>query len=222
MIPAALSLVFLFAAPPAKASPAPSPADASDPRALLARIRSNYTATPSVTANFLQTYAPAGFAETSPETGRLTLQAPHEIRFDYDGPEGKVFTFDGDAARQYVAADKQMVVKTLSAAEKSRLPLLFFASPESTLATYEASVNPGANGLADLVLVPKTKGDASRLTLLVSPSGEVKRLTVVDAQSNKTVFTFTQAKGGAKHPDSTFALVPPAGTKILTDQGGTP
>ncbi len=86
----------------------------------------------------MQTYAPSGFAETAPETGRLILQAPDRVRFDYDGPEGKVFTFDGKAGRQFVAADRQLVVRTLSPAEIARLPLVFLESTESLLARYAA------------------------------------------------------------------------------------
>ena len=71
-----------------------------------------------VSCTFVQTYAPAGFAPTAPETGKLVLQAPDRVRFDYDGTEGKVFTFDGTAGRQYVAADRQLVVQ----AARSRRP----------------------------------------------------------------------------------------------------
>ena len=92
---------------------------APDPGAILEAVRKAYTSSPSFTTDFVQTYAPAGFSAAAPETGRVTLQAPDRIRFDYDGPEGKLFTFDGKAARQYVAADRQMIVKTLSASDPS-------------------------------------------------------------------------------------------------------
>ena len=92
---------------------------------LLAKIHKAYTTSPSYTSTFVQIYAPAGFAATSPETGRLTLQAPDQVRFDYDGADGKVFTFDGKAARQYVAADRQMVVRTLGPEDRARLRFCF-------------------------------------------------------------------------------------------------
>jgi outer membrane lipoprotein-sorting protein len=43
------------------------------------------------------------------------------------------------------------------------------------------------------------------------------RLILVDAAANRTTFTFTQKMSGPKHPDSDFALVPPEGTKILSE-----
>jgi len=205
----ALLLTLLLAAASARAQ-APSAAD------LLAKIKEAYGASPSVGLTFVQTYTPAGFAAASPETGRLVLQAPEQVRFEYDGPDGKLFTFDGSSARQYVAADKQLVVKTLSPAERSRLPIVFLESPEKLLARYDGKTRPGPNGLVELVLTPKTEGDPKSLTLLTSAAGEVKRLSVLDAGGNDTVFTFTQKTPGKKRPATDFTLVPPAGTNVVT------
>ncbi len=194
-------------------APAPS---TTDPAEVLARIRSAYTASPSVTATFVETYAPAGFAPASPETGLVTLQAPDQVRFDYDGSDGKVFTFDGRAGRQYVAADKQMVVRALSPSDRQRLPIVFLETPEAILGRYTASVNGALPGVDELTLKPKEEG-LPTLDLLVTSAGEVKRLVVKDAAGNTTTFNFTKKTAGKKRSASTFALVPPPGTKIITE-----
>ncbi|MCM3875998.1 MAG: outer membrane lipoprotein carrier protein LolA, partial [Thermoanaerobaculia bacterium] len=199
------------------AAASPSAAASLDARVVLASIRKAYSSSPSVHCTFVQTYAPAGFAETAPETGQLVLQAPDRVRFDYDGPEGKVFTFDGKAGRQYVAADRQLVVRTLRAEERARLPLVFLESPEALLARYAARVAPAANGLVELTLTPRAGADPKSLTLLAAATGDVKRLILVDAAGNRTAFTFTQKMSGPGRPDSDFALVPPAGTKTLSE-----
>jgi outer membrane lipoprotein carrier protein len=188
-----------------------------DARTVLASVRTAYSSSPSVSCTFVQTYAPSGFAETAPETGRLILQAPDRVRFDYDGPEGKVFTFDGKAGRQYVPADRQLVVRTLSSAEIARLPLVFLESTESLLARYAARAAGKDAGLTELTLTPRAGGDPKSVTLLAAASGEVKRLVLVDAAGNRTTFTFTQKMPGPKRPDSDFALVPPEGTRILSE-----
>lgn len=210
-----MRLIGVLAATATLASAASAPAEGVE--GLLAQIKKTYTTTPSVALTFVQTYTPAGFAAASPETGRLTLQAPDQVRFEYDGRDGKLFTFDGVAARQYVAADRQMVVKPLSASERSRLPLVFFESPERLLARYEAAVHPKQNGLTELVLTPKGDADPKSLTLLTTPDGEVKRLVVVDSGGNETAFTFTQKTPGKKRPPTDFALAPPQGTKVITE-----
>jgi outer membrane lipoprotein-sorting protein len=191
---------------------------AADPAALLAKIRDTYGATPSVSLTFVQTYTPAGFAPASPETGRLMLQPPDQVRFDYDGADGKVFTFDGVSARQYVAADKQLVVKKLTPPERERLPIVFLESPERLLARYDAAAKEKENGLVELVLTPKVEGDPKRITVLASgATGEVKRLSVLDSAGNETAFTFTQRTAGKKRPATDFALAPPAGTRVVAE-----
>ncbi len=185
---------------------------------ILAKIRAAYATAGSVSCTFVQTYAPAGFAPTSPETGKLVLQAPDRVRFDYDGPEGKVFTFDGTAGRQYVAADRQLVVKRLAPGDRERLPIVFLESTEELLARYDAAEAPADNGLVEVVLTPKRRGALKSASLLaVAGTGEVKRLVLVDAAGNRTTFTLTQKIPGAKRPDADFALAPPEGTKILTE-----
>jgi outer membrane lipoprotein carrier protein len=185
---------------------------------ILAKIRAAYATTGSVSCTFVQTYAPAGFAPTSPETGTLVLQAPDRVRFDYDGPEGKVFTFDGTAGRQYVAADRQLVVKRLAPGDRERLPIVFLESTEALLARYDATEAAADNGLVEVVLTPRKPGALKSVSLLaLTGTGEVKRLVLVDAAGNRTTFTLTRKISGAKRPDSDFALSPPEGTKVLTE-----
>ena len=211
--------LFPFEARPAEpaATPPPSATAPLDAKSALASIQKAYSSSPSVSCTFVQTYAPAGFAETAPETGRLILQAPDRVRFDYDGPEGKVFTFDGKSARQYVKADRQLVVRTLRPEERARLPLVFLESPEALLERDAARAAATDTGLVELTLTPRQGGDPKSLTLLAAATGDVKRLILVDAAGNRTAFTFTQKAASQKRPDSDFALVPPAGTKTLSE-----
>ncbi len=189
----------------------------AEARSLLASIQRAYTKSPSVSADFVQTYAPSGFAAAAPETGRVTLQSPDEIRFDYDGSEGKVFTFDGEAARQYVAADRQMIVRRLGRRERERLPLLFFESADSVLERYDATASGTGGGLVELTLTPKAGGEPARIALSVNGDGDVARLVVTDTAGNRTTFTFSGKKAGGRRPASDFALKPPAGTKVITE-----
>lgn len=204
----ALALLLLA---PAFAAGAAEP----DAPALLRAIVSAYHAKPAFQMTFVQSYAPAGFPDASPETGTLTIQAPASLRFDYDGAEGKVYTFDGRAARQYVAADKQIVLKTLTAAEKSRLPLLFLQPASEVLERFSAVARPFGDGLVELTLLPRGEGDLKSVKAIATPAGEVKSLVVLDGEGNRTTFTFTNLSPRKKRPASDFALVPPKGTRVV-------
>ncbi|KAA0253827.1 outer membrane lipoprotein carrier protein LolA [Acidobacteria bacterium ACD] len=207
LLRSALLLLALAGAGAAPAQP--------DARAVLAKVSRAYTASPSVSLTFVQQYAPAGFPDTTPETGRLVLQAPDRLRFEYDGAEGKLFTFDGTAGRQYVAADRQMVVRTLTPEERQRLPLLFLEAPDRVLDRFAATAADAANGLSELTLVPKGGDEPRKVTLTATAEGEVKRLVILDREGNRTTFTFTKKESGPRRPASDFTLVPPKGTKVV-------
>ena len=212
LLAAALAAAALAPAPARAQAAAPAAPDAA---AVLKAIVGTYTGKPAFRMTFVQGYAPAGFPDVTPETGTLTIQPPASLRFDYDGPEGKVYTFDGKAARQYVAADRQIVVKTLTPTEKARLPLLFLQPPAEVLERFSASARYAENGLVEVTLTPRGEGDLTSVAALATPSGEVKRLAVVDAEGNKTTFTFTNPAPRAKRPASDYALVPPKGTRVV-------
>jgi outer membrane lipoprotein-sorting protein len=214
--PAATAFLLAALAAPASGTAGALPAaPAPDAPALLRAIVHAYSGGPAFRMTFVQSYAPSGFPDASPETGTLTIQAPASLRFDYDGPEGKVYTFDGRTAHQYVAADRQVVRKTLTAAEKSRLPLLFLQPPSEVLDRFAASARGGENGLVELSLTPRSEGDLKSVTALATPAGEVKRLVVVDVDGNRTTFTFTGLAPRKKRPASDFALVAPKGTRVV-------
>jgi len=215
--PAVVLLLAVLAVPaaPARAAGAAPPAAAPDAPTLLRSIVNAYTARPAFRMTFSQRYAPSGFPDASPETGTLTIQAPASLRFDYDGTEGKVYTFDGRAARQYVAVDRQIVLKTLTAAEKARLPLLFLQPPSEVLARFTAVAKRAGDGLVELTLTPRGEGDLRSVSALATPSGEIRRLVVLDGEENRTTFDFKDLAPIAKRPESDFALVPPKGTRVV-------
>lgn len=196
-------------------APASRAAEAPDAPALLRAIVGTYTAGPAFDVTFVQTYAPSGFPDVTPEKGTLTIQAPASLRFDYDGPEGKVYTFDGKAARQYVAADRQIVLKTLTASEKARLPLLFLQPAAEVLERFVAVARAADDGLVDLTLTPRSEGDLRSLSIHATPSGVVRRLVVLDGEGNRTTFTLTNPVSRKQRPPSDFALVPPKGTRVV-------
>ncbi len=209
------------AQPTPQALPAPGAARGMDAAALLGKIHDRYLRGAAFTLTFVQTYAPAGFSEVAPEGGTLILQPPESLRFTYNGREGKVYTFDGQKARQYVAQDRQMVVKALSLEEKERLPLLFMTGPERLLARYSAASTPidagEDKGQIELTLEPKAGGEPRRLTVRATTSGELRKLVVLDRAGNRTAFTFSKEESGPRRPASDFTLEPPPGTRIVSE-----
>ena len=116
-----------------------------------------------------------------------------------------------------MAADKQLVVKSLTPEDRGRLPLLFLDAPGKTLARFTASEKKKPDGSAEITLVPVAGGEPRRLVLDVTEAGEVVRLAVTDTSGNETRFTFKEKRAGGTLPASTFTFVPPPGTKVISD-----
>jgi len=146
---------------------------------------------------------------------------------DASGAKVKVLTLGpraavSEAIRLALAmgADEAIVVDDprapeLSGAEKARLPLLFLQPASEVLDRFTAVATAAANGLVDLTLTPRSEGDLKSVAVLVTPSGAVRRLVVLDGEGNRTTFTFTNLAPRAKRPLSDFALVPPKGTRVV-------
>jgi hypothetical protein len=85
------------------ATPTPAPKAGSDAASVFARVSGQYGDGAAHAASFAQTYTPAGFATARRETGTIGIQAPQRLRFDYAGPEKKIFTYDAGEGRLFSA-----------------------------------------------------------------------------------------------------------------------
>src|SRR5690348_1463135 len=94
--------VALLAAPSPEATPA------------LQRAQALYADGRAHAARFVHTYTPAGFANAKKESGEIWIQTPERLRFEYNAPEKKIFTYDGAEGRLYVPEDRQLTLQKFS------------------------------------------------------------------------------------------------------------
>ena len=195
----------------------PLPLPASDPLAELARAARYFRDGKAHSAEFTQRFLPAGFSRPQSESGTLTVQAPESLRFEYGAPAGKVFTFDGEAARFYTAAEKQMIVRRITPEERGTLPLVFLESPASLQKIYEISAEAGAeNGETAIRLKPRAaEAEIAWIRLALRPDGSPSGLSYEAASGDRTEFRFKGFRALPAKPTSDFAFRPPAGTRIV-------
>src|SRR5689334_1415493 len=72
-------------------------------------------------AHFVHTYTPAGFANAKKESGEIWIQTPQRLRFEYNAPEKKIFTYDGAEGRLYVPEDRQLTLQKFSEDQREKL-----------------------------------------------------------------------------------------------------
>ena len=196
-------LALLFAAGPEPAPPALE---------MLSKAASAYGDGSAHTAAFTQIYTPAGFATSKRESGRVWIQAPQRLRFDYAAPDAKIYTYDAGEGRFFSPEDKQLAVRKLSADERARLPLVFLERPEDLSARYEISVDPAG---AVLLKPRAADSDLAWLKLVVNASGMVDNLSYEDTAGNRSEFRFEGWKSEKARPPEDYRITGPKGTRIV-------
>jgi len=211
----ALAIVALLPVRVLAQSPTPAPAPAgvpADAAALLSKAAGSYADGNAHAAAFTQIYTPAGFATSRRESGTVWIQSPQRLRFDYQAPEAKVFTYDAGEGRFFSPEDKQLTVRKLSADEQARLPLLFLKKPDELGERYAIQLD-GSKGV---LLKPKASdADFSWLKLAVSPEGAVDGLSYEDPSGNRTEFRFEGWKSEKPRPSADYRITGPKGTRIV-------
>jgi outer membrane lipoprotein carrier protein len=204
--------------------PAVPPASAGD---VVKKVQAYYAGTQKLRADFRQDYTNTTFGRTSQSDGRMWVQKPGKMRWDYAKPEKKYFISDGTTLWVYEEAAHQAIQQSL---KDQILPVaVTFLYGQGDLATeFNAELDPGKYGGKDAVCVKLTpkKADAQykNLWLVVDPTDfHVSESIIREASDNINHFTFFNIKQNAqaKVEDRHFTFVPPTGVKVVKpDQPG--
>src|SRR3954469_16845236 len=114
--------ISLFIPHPAALSP--SFAQRSELDDLIRKVESRYGAMRGLAAEFEQVYRAPGGRERR-ESGRLVLQRPRRMRWEYDPKPGKLFVVNGRDVWFYVAADREARHADGKRVWGARFPFLF-------------------------------------------------------------------------------------------------
>lgn len=206
----------LLALLPLAATPAPAPKANPDVVAALSRVAALYADGAAHAAPFAQTYTPAGFAMARRETGTIWIQAPQRLRFDYTGPEKKVFTYDVGEGRLFTPEDRQLTIRKLSAEERSRLPIVFLSDPSELERQYAITLEPGDGGGSRALLTPRSpRPDLSWLRLSIAADGTIQALAHEDSSGSRSEFRFEAWRKEKPRPAADYRITGPPGTRVL-------
>ncbi len=190
------------------------PAEATGPSAL-SGLQSWLDGTRTLSGRFEQSLVSGALGTGVKERGRIWVARPGKLRWDYLDPEKKVAIVDGERARLWIEADRQMwegpidassaVVSVLLSGHQ-RLDRLFLAEAvDSTNDHVRVRLRPRGNeaGVEDLVLTldPKT--------------GAISEAEVLDPSGNRMHFRFWALKRNGEISESMFRFEPPPGTEIV-------
>jgi len=173
----------------------------------------------SLQAQFVQTYYSSSVSAPLVERGRLYIQKPGWMRWDYTDPEIKTFLIKKSLYQEYYPEDKQLVQKTLSEEEGEVDVLGLLTGTRSIQDHYavESISFPTENkNVQQLKLTPKGNDPETYILLEVDArSWLVLRAVSFDWAGNKQEFQFSQIEIDVSLPRDIFELKLPPDVDII-------
>lgn len=189
----------------------PLPTASAD--ALLRRVDNHYNHLASMRTQYVERYTGMGMTRT--ESGTLLLKKPGRMRWSYDKPAGKVFLFDGKYAWFYTPGDRQVQRVPARQMDDLHTPLRFLLGHtelQKELDRIQVTLNGTQLSISG---VPKGTQRLQRITLQVTPQGEITAMQIVETGDAETSFTFTGTEENVRTSDTDFRFAVPPGVTVI-------
>ncbi|MEO6418607.1 MAG: outer membrane lipoprotein carrier protein LolA [Polyangiaceae bacterium] len=195
-----------------------APAVRVDVPKLVEKVQNFYDHTTSFKSDFKQEYYVHVHDRRISSHGRVTFSKPGKMDWVYDDPKDNRVVSDGALVKVYEAANHQMFEQHMT---QSQYPAaLAFLTGQGKLADlFDFTIPDGMSFPAGTVLqgVPKqaTPAYAKVLFYIDNATSQVRRVLIIDGQSNRNRFDFENPRVNEPVPASQFQLNPPQGTTII-------
>ena len=199
----------------------PSPfayAQHSEVESLVKRIESRYGRMRGLAADFVQTYRAPGVRPRS-ERGRLVLQRPRRMRWEYNSQPSKLFIVNGREVWFYVPADREATRVDASAVSDARFPFLFLLGNTDLRRAFRSITlveqNSSSPGAQTLRLIPQDKAAGLREILLeVLPDGRITKVSLTDEAGAISEVALENVHENFIAPAEAFIFHPPPGVRV--------
>jgi outer membrane lipoprotein carrier protein len=210
--------MLLGAAAPARAETAVTPREA------VARLEKTLAGLTSFQADFEQTSFLASMGRPLREKGRLSVQKPDMMRWEYEGPEPKTYVYRQGLFLTYVPDDKQLIRQRLPEEQSGDDMRGLLTGKILLTEEFEVEDSPfpgGAPGAVQIKLTPKGQEGETRYLLFEIDSKDwmIRRVVRFDWAGNKTEYVFSRFKANPKLPKDAFEIKVPADCEIIDDPG---
>jgi outer membrane lipoprotein carrier protein len=185
---------------------------------LIKRIEARYGRMRGLAADFEQTYSGPGLS-TRRERGRLFLQRPRRMRWEYDPAPGKLFIVNGRDVWFYVPADREATHADAGSVSDARFPFLFLLGATNLRRLFRSisiAENSGAQQEArTLRLIPRDKVSGLREVFLeVFNDGRISRIRILDEGGATSEVTLMNVRENFIAPADAFLFRPPPGVTV--------
>jgi outer membrane lipoprotein carrier protein len=192
-------------------------AQRSEVDALVNKIESRYGRMRGLAAEFEQAYSAPGGRERH-ERGRLVLQRPRLMRWEYDPKPGKLFIVNGRDAWFYVPADREATHADASKVSDARFPFLFLLGQTNLHREFRSITLVDGSEQTEtrtLHLVPRGSSSGLReIFLEVYADGRIVKVKLVDEAGAISEVTLRGVRENFIAPADAFEFRPPPGVTV--------
>ena len=200
------------------------PAQAEDIHQLARAVDAHYNHLRSLQSDFTEIYR--GDGPERVESGTLWLKKPRKMRWEYRSPKDKLFISDGQAVWFYLPAERQLRKTALRKLDDVRSPVAFLLGKtklENELrglskAVDQSPLDPAntlLRGVPQSIVSESMAGQVSEVQLEITPSDQIVRIVLMEADGATTEFRFAGWKENVELSDSRFQFSPPPGVETV-------
>lgn len=182
---------------------------------VLGQVQAWLDATHDLQGGFEQRVVSGALGSGMAESGKLWIERPGRMRWDYLAPERKVALVRDELTWFYLEEDEQLIRGRLEPGT-DLLPQLLAGSKRLD-ELFDASLEPSeTEGSLRLRLVPRSgSDDFERVTLTVGAGDHaIRGAEVLDAAGNEIHYRFIDLRRNAGLPADTFRFEAPPGTFV--------
>jgi outer membrane lipoprotein carrier protein len=187
------------------------------------QIEGRYGRMRGLAAEFEQRYSATGMGRERRERGRLVLQRPRRMRWEYDPKPGKLFIVNGRDVWLYIPADREATRADTGNVSDARFPFLFLLGQTNLRREFRSiTFAAGANAEGEtrtLRLVPRSGSSGLREILLEAyADGRILKVTMVEGNGSISEVTLSNVRENFIAPPEAFEFRPPPGVTIRRQQ----
>ena len=186
---------------------------------LVDKVQGTYDSIQALTADFEQVATLSSINRRQVSSGRLYIEKPHWIRWEYDRPDRQTILYDGAVLQIYTPRRQQVLLSAVDANARSNVAFLFLAGVVKLREVFSVSALPETEVQQTLIrLLPRSPlAGFTELRAAVNPKTYlIEGLWIYDPIGNLTEIRLSSMNLHETLPSSTFELDVPADAEILS------
>ena len=187
--------------------------------ALVDSVQATYDRIHALTADFEQVATLSSINRRQVSSGRLYIEKPHWIRWEYDQPDKQTILYDGTVLQIYTPKRRQLLQSAVDANDRSNVAFLFLAGVVKLREVFVITALPEGGAEQRLIrLLPRSPlAGFSELRAAVNPqSFLIEGLWILDPIGNLTEIRLSSLELHTDLSSTTFELDVPPDAEILS------